>query len=48
MSQHLGSNGAEVNQPTASAVIADHSSINVDRPGAAANNEDEKETNMFP
>jgi ABC-type multidrug transport system fused ATPase/permease subunit len=48
MLKHLGSNGTEVNQLTAPAVIADHSSIDVDRPGAAGNNEDEKENEHVP
>jgi ABC-type multidrug transport system fused ATPase/permease subunit len=48
MSQHLGSNGVDVKQPAASVVITDHTSIDVDRPGAAGNNDDEKEDEHIP
>jgi ABC-type multidrug transport system fused ATPase/permease subunit len=48
MSQHLGSNGVEVEQPKASVVIANHSSIEVDPTGAAGTNEEEEKNEHVP
>jgi hypothetical protein len=48
MSQHLGSDGVEVEQPKASVVIANHSFIEVDRPGEAGNNEEKEENEHVP
>jgi hypothetical protein len=47
-SQHLGSIGVEVEQPKASVVIANRSSLEVNRPRVAGNNEEEEENEHVP